>query len=237
MRYIIIACEVMRPELEQLSTQTGTPPKIRYLKQGLHDTPKALQAEVQDAIDKAESDFPELTHIILGYGLCGQGLAGVLSSKCELVIPRVHDCVPLFMGSRTTHKIESEKNCGTYWFSPGWLTYSVFPYLDGRVDRLNRYVEKYGEKQAKMLMEMEDGMLSNYTRACLITWPGMDESWMAKAEEAAERSNLPLTTLKGNPYYLKALLQGPWDDRRFLRIPPGRPIAQSMDAEAVMKVG
>ncbi|MCG8470836.1 MAG: DUF1638 domain-containing protein [Desulfobacterales bacterium] len=234
MHYVIIACEVMRPELELLSKEARHVPKIFYLRQGLHDTPKILQKEVQEAIHRVENEFPNLTHIVLGYGLCGQGLSGVKSTRCEIIIPRVHDCIPLLIGSRDTYQKQMDKACGTYWFSPGWLTYSVIPYVEGRDERMNSYVEKYGQEKAAMIMGMEEALLSNYTRACLITWSAFGDAWMEKSKEYSARSNLPLETLKGNPLYLKALLEGPWDTRRFVRIPPTFAIEQSMDEETVM---
>ncbi|BCS95219.1 hypothetical protein DSLASN_08510 [Desulfoluna limicola] len=234
MHYAIIACEVMRPELEFLSNAVAYSPEIHYLRQGLHDTPKRLKQEVQGMIEAVETESPHLTHLVLAYGLCGQGMTGITARRCELIIPRVHDCIPLLIGSRAIHKREHEKACGTYWFSPGWLTHSVIPYLDNRSVRLTNYIEKYGKDQADTLMGMEDAVLTNYTRACLISWPGFDATWLPMAHEAAERSNLHLETLPGNPSYIQELLQGPWNPRRFARIVPGHEITQSLDEEVVI---
>ena len=38
--------------------------------------------------------------ILLGYGLCGNGLAGVTARHTRLVLPRAHDCIGILMGSR-----------------------------------------------------------------------------------------------------------------------------------------
>ncbi len=237
MKSAVIACEVMRYELEMLCENIENTPCLYFLKQGLHDTPKLLKNELQAKIDEVEAANPELTHLVLGYGLCGKGLEGISASRCELVIPRVHDCIPLLIGSVAAHQTEHSRECGTYWFSPGWLTWSVIPYLDNRHGRHNGYIEKYGEEKAKILMTMEDGILAHYTRACLIQWPTLGEAYRKTAAEAAQRSNLPLETIDGDSRYLTALLTGPWDPERFVRIPPGHTICQSIDTTEVMHAG
>jgi len=237
MKYAVIACEVMRYEIELLCKEMKAPPPLRFLPQGLHDTPKRLRAELQETIDKVETENPELKHLVLGYGFCGKGLEGIAAGRCELVVPRVHDCIPLLMGSRRAHREEHSRECGTYWFSPGWITWSVIPYLDNRATRRHRYVEKYGHAKAEILMEMEAGVLSHYTRACLIEWPDMSESFRNQAQDAARRSGLPLETIQGSSNYLKDLLSGTWNHACFVRIPPGQFIVQSMDDHAVMDAG
>lgn len=234
MKMAVIACEVMRYELEMLCRDMEKVPDLHFLKQGLHDTPKLLKQELRATIARVEEEHPDLTRIVLGYGLCGKGIDGVTAGRCELVIPRVHDCIPLLVGSVSAHREAHSRECGTYWFSPGWLTWSVIPYLDNRTVRLAHYVEKYGEDRAELLMQMEDGVLANYTRACLIEWPGLGEAYREQAAEAARRSNLPLETMKGAPGYLAELLSGTWDDSRFVRIPPGHTVCQSMDPDEVI---
>ncbi|WP_300671253.1 DUF1638 domain-containing protein [Desulfoluna sp.] len=235
MNRAVIACEVMRYEMEKLcaDSQKEKAPSLHFLRQGLHDTPKLLKEELQAKINEVESANPTLTHLILGYGLCGQGLTGIRAERCELVLPRVHDCIPLLIGSVAAHQKEHSRECGTYWFSPGWLTWSVLPYLDNQTMRLAHYEKQYGSDKAKLLMEMEEGVLANYTRACLIEWPGLGETFRDKAAEAAKRSRLPLSTMKGASTYIKALLFGPWDTSQFVRIPPGQILCQSMDTEEV----
>jgi len=237
MKTAVIACEVMRYELEMLCAGMEKAPSLLFLRQGLHDTPKLLREELHNTIAKVEKDNPELTRLVLGYGLCGKGLEGVSAGRCELVIPRVHDCIPLLIGSVAAHREAHSRECGTYWFSPGWLTWSVIPYLDNRTVRLAHYTEKYGEAQAGILMQIEEGILANYTRACLIQWPVLGEPYREPAADAARRSNLPLDTMEGTPDYLRALLAGDWDDDRFVRIPPGHTVCQSMNADEVIRAG
>lgn len=236
MNIAVIACEVMRYELEMICVGMEKAPRLYFLRQGLHDTPKRLKEELQAKIDDVEGSEPGLTHLVLGYGLCGQGLTGIQAQRCELVVPRVHDCIPLLLGSVEAHREEQKRDCGTYWFSPGWLTWSVIPYLDNRTNRLARYVDKYGKQRADMLMQMEESVLSNYNRACLIEWPELGRHYRGQAEGAASRSNLQLQTIKGSSEYLTALLSESWDEKRFVHIRPGQTLIQSMDDQTVMNV-
>lgn len=237
MKYALIACEVMRYELEMLCAEMKEAPLLTFLRQGLHDTPKLLRKQLQETIATMEAENLELTHLVLGYGLCGKGLEGIYAGRCELVVPRVHDCIPLLLGSRQVHREEHSRECGTYWFSPGWLTWSVNPYLDNRDTRLAGYIKKYGREQADTLMEIESKVLANYTRACLIEWPGLGDAHRKQAEDAARRSRLPLETIAGSSCYLKELISGPWGESRFIRAFPGQTITQSMDAHTVMDTG
>ena len=66
---VIIACRVMQEHLQQL-LPPDTP--VTYMDISLHNTPKKLAAALQAEIDS----IAEPSNIIVGYGLCGNGLVG-----------------------------------------------------------------------------------------------------------------------------------------------------------------
>jgi len=73
----------------------------RFLSKGLHDRgARVMRAGLQAAIDEAEADAEKYDALALGYGLCGNGLAGLEARSVPLVLPRAHDCITLLMGSR-----------------------------------------------------------------------------------------------------------------------------------------
>ena len=41
----------------------------------------------------------DIEAIVLAYGLCGRGTAGLRPLRHKLVIPRAHDCITVFMGN------------------------------------------------------------------------------------------------------------------------------------------
>ena len=58
--------------------------------------------------------------ILLGYARCNDGVAGVTARQVPLVIPRAHDCITFFFGSRETYKKYFDRYPGTYYMTTGW---------------------------------------------------------------------------------------------------------------------
>src|SRR4030066_306328 len=109
MKYLVIACNIMKDEL--LLFQTNGISFI-FLEQSLHRTPQKMKPIIQEEIDKAaEQDWD---YIILSYGLCSNGILGVKSNRHPIVIPRVHDCIALFLGSWEKYMEEHKKE--NAWF-------------------------------------------------------------------------------------------------------------------------
>ncbi len=94
MRAKIIACETVGEELKSLMPE-GMP--YSFLKFGLHCWPEELHATLQEEIDKTEEDVDT---ILLGYGMCSKGALGLCARGFRLVVPRVDDCIALFLGSK-----------------------------------------------------------------------------------------------------------------------------------------
>ncbi len=122
MKISVIACGVFRTDLETLLPDFPYL-KVTYLEGGLHSEPNLLRGTLQEAIN-AET---EADRIILLYGLCGSGTAGLKAGKASLVIPRVHDCISLFLGSDGAYAREFRKTPGTYYISAGWYEEQVQP--------------------------------------------------------------------------------------------------------------
>ena len=91
---IVIACRVFESLLEKILPE-GSFDHITYLDYGLHRVPEKLTHAVQEEIDAVET--PSL--IVLGYGLCGNGLKGIQSGQHTLLIPRTDDCIAILLGS------------------------------------------------------------------------------------------------------------------------------------------
>ena len=56
--------------------------------------------------------------VVMVYGLCGRATAGITARDVPVVIPRAHDCITLFLGSRARYSEQHENQPGTYWYSP-----------------------------------------------------------------------------------------------------------------------
>jgi len=230
-RYHLIACHVLWRELCHYISLSPHSYTINFLKQGLHNTPELLRERLQKAVDEApdESDA-----ILLGYGLCSNGAAGVRARGKPLVLPKAHDCITLFLGSKERYRDYFDTHPGTYWYTPGWIECSVQPGKD-RYDLLRRdYAGKYGEENADYLMEMEQGWMKEYNNAAYVDL-GFSDTTRFKdyTRECARWLGWRCDELTGDPGLLKDFVGGRWDADRFIIVEPGEEIAPSFDAGVV----
>jgi len=211
----LVACEVFKDEFEAVS-----PPDLgrTYLPQGLHRTPGKMPAAIQQVLNRIPQD---VTSVLLGYGLCSNGVVGVTARTAPLVIPRVHDCIALLLGSRERYEAQVAACPGTYYITPGWALYGTTSLTCYK----NEYLPKYGEETARYIARE---MLKNYTRVALINHGVGDiPAARAHAHEMAELFGLSYAEIPGSLEYVRRLVQGPWDSDDFLAIPPRTAIAST----------
>ena len=120
MRLKLIACEVLYREMCAAVARAPHQVDIEFLPKGLHDLGgAAMRARLQEIVDAADPARYEA--LLLGYALCGNGVAGLRSRALPLVIPRAHDCIALLMGSRQRYQEYFDNTPGVYFRSTGWL--------------------------------------------------------------------------------------------------------------------
>ncbi|MEI6131643.1 MAG: DUF1638 domain-containing protein [Bacillota bacterium] len=249
-RYLIIACHVLWRELCHLAAFSENTFDFVFLNQGLHDTPDQLRIELQAAIDAADvspqgeqgAEGAEANckyeAILIGYGLCSNGIEGIVARNTQLVVPRGHDCITFFLGSKERYKEYFDANPGTYWYTPGWIDDTVQPSRERYESSLAIYTERYGEDNAEYLMEMESNWFKEYKKAAFIDYDFMNfERYKEYTKECAEYLNWEYDELKGDMTLLQAFLAGPkhWSEDKFLIIAPGEVIAASHDERIVCK--
>jgi hypothetical protein len=237
-----ICCEVIRHEAEHVLAQLKSPIEVKYIGKGHHDTPSTLREEVQKAIDAAP---PEAEIILLGYGLCGKGLEGVTARGIPLILPRMHDCISLLLGSAKAYAERFLADPGTYYYSPGWIEFwqeeekgalSQQGYL-GLGKTYEDYVEKYGEDNARYLMELEGEWAQRYYRAAYIDMGLEDQGWEQKARAIAAEHNWEFEKIAGSLRLLKLLLAGPWPEDEFVHVPAGAKIIATGDEKILCPEG
>ena len=226
-RFHIIACDVLRDELVQVAEQTDHEFTHLFLEQCLHNEPERLRAMVSEAVLAA----PDYDAVLIGYGLCSNGLSGVRADGCPLVIPRAHDCITLFLGSRERYAAYFAENPGTYWYTPGWIRTSSLPCEERWVELRRGYAEQYGEENADYLMEMTHGSwTTNYKNAAYVDLGIEDNSeYVAFARRSAEYFGWKCDVLAGDPRLLAALVSGEWHEDDFLVVHPGQAVVASHD--------
>ncbi len=72
--------------------------------------------EVLAAVDETKYDA-----VLLGYALCSNGLVGLTAGKIPLVLPRAHDCITLFLGSKERYLDYFQAHTGVYFKTSGWI--------------------------------------------------------------------------------------------------------------------
>lgn len=195
----VIACRVF---YALLGSRLADDTPVAWLDVSLHNTPKKLAAAVQEQLDA----LAEPSNVIVGYGLCGNGLLGVKSREHVLIIPRMHDCVAMFLGSHQRYLQRFFANPNTYYLTKGWLDAKDEPltdYLD--------YVAKYDKETADYLVEMK---YRHYRKLCLV---GFSEGELEASRPAAmqvaafckERFGMDYEEVVGTTEFMDALVQAP----------------------------
>lgn len=231
MRIALIGCMVMNREINHLTARSSNIVRTWWLRQGLHDTPELLRANLQQTIDSIEAENQKLWStlrfdaIVLAYGLCSNGVIGLQSRSLPLIVPRCDDCISLFLGSSSRYRTLFEEFPGTYWYNRGWIEQAFTPSRENYAIRRAEYAEEYGEDNADFLMENAHNWMDKYQSCCYITCPlGDCDAHRAYAKKAAEDFNWIYREISGDLSYLDKLVNGPWDDESFLSCPPGNQI-------------
>ncbi|MGE5617991.1 MAG: DUF1638 domain-containing protein [Sphingomonadaceae bacterium] len=218
MKPAVIGCQAVEAELRSL-----LPPGTEFvvLEQGLHRTPDLLRQALQRAIDAIEAD-----EILLGYGLCGNGVVGLRSPRARLVVPRVDDCISLLLGSFERYREEFQREPGTYWFSYGWIEHSKDPYKE-----YQRCLTQYDEETARWVAHE---MMKGYRRAVLIdTGVCPLRRLRGYAKQFARFFGLDYEEMTGSSDLLRALTSPEQRGSQFVVVQPGEAISADMFVPAL----
>jgi hypothetical protein len=176
----IIACKVLRSIILERLEAAGVPTassarRLTFLEYGLHRFPQLMAPAIQEQIDT----LPEPSLVVIGYGLCGNGVVGVKAREHTLLIPRTDDCIAMFLGSYETYLEEFGSSPGTYYLTKGWLESGSHP-----LSEYKEYREKYGPEDAEWLI---DTQYQDYERLCFVAHSAADlETYRPQAMEVAQ---------------------------------------------------
>jgi len=231
-----IVCKVMQREAYLCAARSKNLVDIVLMEQGLHDEPDRLRSEVQKALETTHDiQGRPYDASLLGYGLCSNGIAG-LSAQIPVVVARGHDCITLLLGSKEKYKEYFDSHRGVYWYSPGWIESGKQPGRQRYETLLAEYKQKYGQDNAKYLMEVEQTWIKEYNWATYIDWGMVDsEKYRRFTRECAEFLGWNYDELKGDPALMQKMLDGQWDTEEFLVVKPGRKIAEDVTNQGIIK--
>jgi len=238
MRLKLISCEVLFREMCDSCAHSPHQVDLEFLPKGLHDLGgKPMSAKIQETVDR----IPEGVYdaILLGYGLCGNGLDGLTARHTRLVLPRAHDCIALLMGSRERYQQYFDGNPGTFYRSTGWLErgkglQQLTHQTLGLDEPLEALIRKYGEDNGRYLYEEMTRYRSQYAKLTFIE-TGLEAGGKFLAEAAAEakENGWSFERLPGDLAWLRRLVDGEWPPAGFVIAEPGQRIAASYDAPVV----
>jgi hypothetical protein len=227
---VVIACKVLQDMLERLLPE-DLAHAVSFMDYGLHRVPSKMTWTLQDVIH----GIAEPSLVVLGYGLCGNGLKGIQSEVHTLLVPRTDDCIALLLGSYQTYMREFRDEPGTYYLTKGWLESGSNP-----LQEYQEYVPKYGEKEAMWIMDQQ---YQHYERLMLVARDQADlEKYRPQAQEVArfcERWGMRYEERLGSDEYVRRLVEAAaslgnghappnWLNHDFVVVPPGGEIRQGM---------
>jgi len=248
-RVHVIACGVLAVDLQAAARRLGIDVSLEFLPGGLHSRPMELRQRLQERIDAASSRR-RADMIAVGYGVCGLGTAGLHARNLPLGLPRVNDCIALFLGSDRAYKEQFAKYPGTYYISAGWVEEKTRPIgddpggahsggagngTDAPPDKnpaalsppdaeaeFERLVAKHGLENAEAIRHFLTSWQRNYQRAAFIdTGAGSGKSRYAEiAADMARQFGWRYEELAGTDELLVKLVKQRFSDDDILIVPP-----------------
>jgi len=243
----VIACEIAVREFQFAAARSRNMVDLEFLTQGHHDTPNTGRVEIQARIDAVPAG--KYDAVVLGYGLCSNILAGLTTRHTPLVIPRAHDCITIFLGSKERYQQCFAQNPGTYYYTSGWLECakrrgqnaaawggaslpaSASSNLKANYDA---WVEKYGEDQARYLLEEMSRWTEAYSHGTLIDFDFLKHLKLSEqVRQICTQKGWQYGEIQGDLALICRLLDGEWSEAEFLTVPPGKKVVAAYDQRVI----
>jgi len=246
----VIACDVFTREVCRCVAKSPHAVDLEFTPKGAHNDPDVLRKMLQEKIEAAHASERPYDAIVLCLGICGNSTIGLIGPGTPLVIPRVHDCCALFLGSKERFKELFGHRPSTPFTSVGYTEHggdsvreadSIRQQL-GLDETFDDYVEKYGEDNAKFIWEtLHPGKVSQeqdeeQKQVVFIEISELhDASHAENCRRKAEAAGKQFEKLEGSLDLIRKLVHGEWNGQDFLVVQEGESIAGVYDFDAVVK--
>lgn len=116
MRIGVVACDIMKRELDRALRGVPEVGEVVYLQSALHVDPAKMKSTIKEQIESIRKDADV---IFLGYGFC-QSLKGIEEEfDIPIIFPQMDDCISILLTPERRDE-EIEKAAGTWFMTPGW---------------------------------------------------------------------------------------------------------------------
>ncbi len=238
MRLKLLACEILYREFCWAVARSPNRVDVQFLPKGLHDIGQVrMQPRLAEAIRSC--DLSGYDALLLGYGLCSNGIVGLEAPGIPMIVPRAHDCITFFFGSKERYWEYFHANPGVYFQTTGWIERGdqlqqlgpeSIQKRSGLGMDYEELVARYGEENAKYLLEQLGNLTRSYhTYAFIEMGIEPDDRFEQIVRRRAESRGWKFQKLRGDLRLIQQLVDGPWEEADFLTVPPGYRIAPSFD--------
>lgn len=227
----LLYCSVFEDEIALYAADASHIVARRKFDIGLHDRPDSMRAKLQSAVDECDSQ-DDISAIVLVYGLCGRGTAGLRAGRHKLVITRAHDCMTLFMGSKERYATKQSACPNCYFYTPGWNRARRVPGPERLAALREELAQRFDADEVDYLVETERAAWAAHGHAVYLELGTADAEKEANyARRCAEGLGWTFEHMAGDPTLLCDLLWCRWDDARYQTIEPGQSLLHSVDSE------
>jgi len=248
--YKLISCNVFQRELCTLLAESQALIDPEFLELGLHESPEVLRNTLQARVDEASakelnvgaggSSGKHYDAILLGYGLCGNGTAGIQARGVPLVLPRAHDCCTLLLGSRADFLQHFGESLSAPWSSTGFIERGSSYFRASNIGssiglgiEYEELVKTYGEENADFVWQTLHPVIEETEMRFIETQETVKLGYKAEISEQAKAEGKDFIQLAGSTRLLRALLAGDWNPEEFLVVPPGATVDPEWDHERI----
>jgi hypothetical protein len=235
-RLALLMCSVFEAEVALLVTGAKHIAEQIKFDIGLHDRPESMRVTLQAAVDELDRR-DDIDAIVLVYGLCGRGTAGLRTGRHKLVVARAHDCMTLFLGSKERYAEKQAACPNCYFYTPGWNRARRVPGPERLVALREELAKKFDEEEVDYLVETERALWAAHGHAVYLELGTADAATEAEyAQRCAAGLGWSFEHISGDPTLLRDLLWGRWDETRYQTIEPDQSLLHSV-TENIFKSG
>ncbi len=239
MRFKAFLCEVLAREFYYWAAASPHIIDIELLDSYYHEYPQDMHKILQEKIDFLEEKQDIYDYIVLGFGLCGKVLENLKSRSIPIVIPKAHDCITLFMGSKEVYAQYFRDNPGTIYYIASWLERNGLKKERkelasiGLGESYDDYVKKYGEENAKYLIEMADQWKKHYNSGLYMDNKLIEHDFTGQVAELAQERGWKFSKKESDSSLIKKLLWGEWNEQEYLIVDRDSLIYSTYDEDII----